>query len=106
MTEPQKPEANKSRTISASEINRFIYCNYQWYYERFYGRQYIRKLCNERNAELGLNDSSLSKFSRGNEFHKNYLSGRRRAFLLKLSAVVIILLVGLAVTYFMLYIEK
>ncbi len=25
-------------TISASEVNRYTYCPYQWYFERYYGR--------------------------------------------------------------------
>lgn len=106
MTEPQKLPANTSPIITASEINRFIYCNHQWYYERYYGRQYIRKLYNERNAELGLCDPSLSKFTQGNEFHKNYLPAYRRAVLLKTLAAVFILLAAIAAVYFYIYMKQ
>ena len=46
---------NKS-TISANEINRFVYCNYQWYYGKIYGSARLRELVNERNKKLDLKD--------------------------------------------------
>ena len=30
---------NSSKTISAGEINKFVYCPYQWYYQRLYGNK-------------------------------------------------------------------
>lgn len=40
--------------ISATELSKFEYCPYQWYYERVYGRNELRKLAKERNERLGI----------------------------------------------------
>lgn len=61
---------NNKKTISASEINRFAYCPYQWYYERVYGRKYIFNLLKERNAKYGYENSELSNFKSGQNYHK------------------------------------
>lgn len=60
--------------LSASEVNRFCYCPYQWYYERLYGHGEIQALYKERNRALRLKDSTRSVFAKGNEFHENYMS--------------------------------
>lgn len=59
-------------TISANEINRFVYCPYQWYYGKIYGSKKLRELTEERNKNLNLKDSTLSNFKRGLEYHSNY----------------------------------
>ncbi len=61
-----------SKVISASEVNKFVYCPYQWYYERLYGTKQLRALYNERNKELGLDDPTMSNFNKGLKFHKEY----------------------------------
>ena len=33
---------NASLKISANEINRFVYCPYQWYYRRYYGQKDLK----------------------------------------------------------------
>ena len=58
------------KTISAHELNKYAYCPYQWYYERLYGRQELRKRYQERNERLGLTDSMESRFRRGEAHHK------------------------------------
>ncbi len=35
-------------TISASEVNRYTYCPYQWYFERYYGRNKLFELSKNR----------------------------------------------------------
>ncbi len=60
------------RTISASEINRFVYCNYQWYYGKIYGSTRLRELVNERNKKLKSKDEALSNFKKGLDYHSNY----------------------------------
>lgn len=69
------------KTISAHELNKYAYCPYQWYYERLYGRKELRRLYQERNQRLGLNDSVQSRFRRGEEYHK------KRYFLLRAKQV-------------------
>ena len=66
---------NSSRSISANEINKFMYCPYQWYYERLYGAIHIRALYKERNQRLGLKDTALSNFKKGQAHHASYGSG-------------------------------
>ncbi len=58
--------------ISASELNKFTYCNYQWYYEKIYGSKHINKMRKEMLEELGYEDSAKSNFVKGQEFHNNY----------------------------------
>ncbi|NMA83670.1 MAG: PD-(D/E)XK nuclease family protein [Epulopiscium sp.] len=63
---------NDSEMISASEINQFTYCAYQWYYARLYGPAKLRELAKERNEKYGYEDYTLSRFSKGNRFHALY----------------------------------
>ena len=48
---------NSSKTISAGEINKFVYCPYQWYYQRLYGNKKLRELVKIRNEYYGYGDS-------------------------------------------------
>ncbi len=64
---------NDSTRISANEINRYVYCNYQWYYRRLYGDAHLTKLKKERNQALGIKrDPRTHAFVKGNKFHLNY----------------------------------
>ncbi|MDR2183545.1 MAG: hypothetical protein LBE55_05170 [Clostridiales bacterium] len=64
------------KTISASEINRYVFCNYQWYYERKYGAAELRRQKKEYLEELGVKPSATGPIQRGLAFHARY--GRRR----------------------------
>ena len=60
---------NSSHKISANEINRYMYCPYQWYYNRYYGA----KVLNQKYKELGLKKSpNENPFKKGLLFHKEY----------------------------------
>ena len=66
-----------NRTISASEINRYIFCNYQWYYERKYGAAELRRRKKEHLEEMGIDATNKnSPIQRGLAFHTRF--GRRR----------------------------
>ncbi|KAA5808507.1 PD-(D/E)XK nuclease family protein [Thermoanaerobacterium thermosaccharolyticum] len=56
-----------NKYISASEINQYLYCPYQWYYEKKYGHKYI----NELREKSGVK-SELSNFKKGIEYHERY----------------------------------
>jgi len=56
--------------LSPSELNRYIYCSYQWYYERLYGRKELAKLAKERNEKYHLKDTTFSHFSKGSAYHE------------------------------------
>jgi hypothetical protein len=51
-------EKAKKKLISANEINRFVYCPYQWHYKRHYGVK-----------ELTIRYKALGKESSGHESH-------------------------------------
>ena len=81
----------EDKPISASELNRYSYCPYQWYYERLYGMKELRRLYQERNERLGLTDKAAGNFTRGLEHHrKSYRRLRRFA-----AVLVTLILLGL-----------
>lgn len=85
---------NSRTTISASEINRFTYCNYQWYYERLYGSKQLRELKGERNKKIGV-ENTYSNFKRGTNFHNEgyrKMMARRKLIRVCIIAIVIIIL--------------
>lgn len=65
---------NPKQTISASEVNKYLHCPYQWYYERYYGRKYLTQAKNAFNEALGreMLHPSDQFFSKGRAFHDNY----------------------------------
>ena len=81
-------------TISATELSKFRYCPYQWYYERVYGRKKLRRLALERNERLGLEDSSGSRIAKGLDYHDKHY---RRLMMKKRIAVAVLILTVVAV---------
>ncbi len=76
----EKLEMNETldvSTISASDINKFVYCPYQWYYEQLYGTKQLRQLYRARNEALGLTDTHLSHLNKGTAYHASYNLQRR-----------------------------
>ncbi len=97
---------SRKKPISASEINRYTYCPYQWYYERIYGAKELRRLAKERKASHMPQNSifhhtSQQRMQQGIEYHKEHyahlqnIMRRRRAFLV--IGVLLFLLVGIGV---------
>jgi len=83
---------NDSQKISANEINRFLYCPYQWYYTRYYGS----KALNESYKALDIQTSGHeSNFVKGQRFHHNYYRSYR--FKKVLQGMLILLLIGLVI---------
>lgn len=88
------------KTISAHEINKYTYCPYQWYYERLYGRKELRRLYQERNEALSLDDSMSANFAKGLEFHqKNYTNLRLRNLFWKVS--ILLIFIAIVVGYYL-----
>lgn len=78
------------KTISAHEINKYSYCPYQWYYERLYGRKELRRLYQERNQALSLDDSMSANFTKGLEYHqKSYSKLRLQNLIWKIALLLI-----------------
>ena len=69
---------NKSENISASEINKFVYCPYQWYYERFYGQKKILEILkSKKEKKIKRQNYNLSenKFVKGKSSIIYYFGG-------------------------------
>lgn len=89
---------NNNEKISASEINKYCYCQYSWYYERFYGKKYIREKYKQRNEALGITYSTVDNFTKGIKFHDRYILKRKIKLFFKfvfLFFVIILFLWGL-----------
>ncbi len=68
--------------VSAREINSFVFCPYQWYYERVYGKARISEMRRELLGNTGRIDPTKSAFARGNEYHEKFLPRMRMRFAL------------------------
>ncbi len=91
----------KKKPISASEINRFAYCPYQWYYERVYGKKELLRLRREHLDELGIPRTGESRLKEGIRYHdKHYLRMQRRDFLQKILFFAVVILVIALFLYF------
>ena len=89
-----KNTTGKHCLISPSDIRKFVYCPYQWYYEKTTGREALRALYKARNASLGLTNSEESPFQKGAAFHRDYdFPGKRGKMRLILRFVMFLLLV-------------
>lgn len=82
---------NNDEKISASEINKYCYCEYSWYYERLYGKKYIREKYKKRNEEIGFSYSTIDNFKKGIKFHDNFTFKRNFTIIFK-SAILIIII--------------
>ena len=93
---------NKKNTITPNEINKYLYCPYKWFYERYYGRKHIQALYKERNEKLNLEDKTKHNFNKGLKFHSNYFEKvkteilfRNVIFLLIFVIVAILIIINL-----------
>ena len=96
----------KKKKISANEINKFCYCNYQWYYEKIYGAKEIKRLNYEYCKENGIKSNGIANknFARGRKFHNNYLFYYKLKKLFKFCCFLLILCVVLFIIgYFLNY---
>ena len=84
---------NDNKRISASEINKFTYCPYQWYYIRKYGQKYIAERFRQLNPDYEPNVQN--KFVAGNNFHKFY----RLKYTLKRVAIMLLILAAIFFVY-------
>lgn len=84
---------NDKTRISANEINRFVYCPYQWYYNRYYGT----KVLTEKYKALGITSEYEANLVKGLNHHKNYYLKYRIKRALQLGGVILIAIVILGV---------
>lgn len=58
---------------SPTQVNKFLNCNYQWYYGQIYTQKELRDLYTEYKKENNIKDNNqFNAFAYGNNFHKNY----------------------------------
>ena len=91
------------KKISANEVNKFCYCNYQWYYERLYGNSEIRRLNSEYCEKNGFTGNTNKNFKRGRNFHNNYLFKYKFKRLFKFMLFLFIIGLIIAILYFIDY---
>ncbi len=91
-------------TISASEVNRYTYCPYQWYFERYYGRSKLFQMSKTKKAEPALKKSKTSHLARGRAYHaKEYENFKRQQ---KIVWAILILIAVIIVACVILFLIK
>jgi len=87
-------------TISPSEINKYVYCNYQWYYQRKYGAAELRHRRKVFLESQGLDTSFAADnhLQRGKEYHDNFFKRRRFVAVLR---IIFVLGIIAAVVYYL-----
>lgn len=91
---------DSKKTITPNEINKYLYCPYQWYYERYYGKTQLRNLYKERNEKYNYKDTTKSNFKKGLDFHNNYSNGHEDKFPKKLIIIFIMVLILFIVIFY------
>ncbi len=94
-------------TLSPHELNKYTYCNYQWYYEKKYGRKQLydmkknqvqKKLPKVQTAQKvqknqKQQDPTLSNFVRGEKYHNDmYANMMRKRKRVKIAIIVVLAL--------------
>ena len=87
-------------TISASEVNRYTYCPYQWYFERYYGRNKLSQMAKAKKAEPKLKQvkktpeqKRQSHFARGRAYHaKEYQIFKRKQKMVWITIITVFIL--------------
>ncbi len=94
----------KDKKISASEINKFCYCNYQWYYEKVYGTANLRKNNADYVKSKNLKNKDMrqrnTNFERGRQFHNSYV---RKYKIRQAIKTITFLIIIFAIIYFIYY---
>lgn len=90
---------NKVR-ISANEVNRYIYCPYQWYYGRTYGQKTLKEKYQALDRKTNQQEAN---FKKGLRFHKHYYQSYRMKRRIELAILIIFLclLIGSVWRWFM-----
>ena len=87
-TETKIKKTPPLKKISANEINRYVYCPYQWYYGKYYGQTKLKEQYKALNKNKGATESN---FIKGTDFHKNYYKKYERRRMLQIALVLIVL---------------
>ena len=83
--------------ISATELSKFEYGPYQWYYERVYGRNELRKLAKERNERLGIKNDGQGRLTDGVKYHEKFY---KRSIRRRKAVIIALIIIFFSVAYF------
>lgn len=82
----------KEIKISANEVNRYIYCPYQWYYGRLYGQKALKEKYQALERKTSGHEAN---FKKGLRFHENYYKKYRRKR--RIERIFLIIFIGLLI---------
>lgn len=80
--------------LSANEINRYIYCPYQWYYGKVYGQKALKEKYQALDRKKSDHEGN---FKKGLQFHACYYRQyrlKRMLQILVIIAIIAIVVVG------------
>lgn len=75
----------KDKYYSATDISKFTYCNYSWYYEYVYGAKHLRELLKQQSPEY---NGQEGNFARGLAYHDTFYKKQK----LKQSIILILII--------------
>ena len=96
---------NNKKTISASELSKYVYCPYRWYYERYYGKGHLKEERDKLYKDSGfIPDSTKSKLVKGQKFHDTFFEKYKLTVRIKwlvgwLSLAAVLLIIYIVLTF-------
>lgn len=89
----------KEIKISANEVNRYVYCPYQWYYGRVYGQKTLKEKYQALERKTSNHEANFKKGLRFHEtYYENYRMKRRMERMVFI--IFICLLIGSLIKWF------
>ncbi len=88
-----------SNYFSASELNKFTYCNYSWYYERIKLKPKYNKKYTNNNSQIKQN------FKKGINFHKDYYQNNKKNKINNMAISFFLVLLAIVLFYMVMYVR-
>ncbi len=89
-------EKYMKKYYSPTQVNKFVNCNYQWYYEQKYTKKELNDLYAKYKKDNNITtDSQFYAFQYGNKFHDSYMNNENRKVYIQ--SIILILAVMLGV---------
>lgn len=81
----------KNKYYSATDISKFTYCNYSWYYEYVYGAKHLRELLKQQSPNYNIQEGN---FARGLAYHdKFYKKQKIKQLIISILIILSVLLI-------------
>ncbi len=84
------PNKTNKGMYTATELSKYTYCNYSWYYEKTYTTKELRRLSTNINIE-GYK-STNDNYARGRKFHENYYKNHKKSEFIKIILIAVIIM--------------